>query len=205
MIATDKDDRLRRNEWYVIPVSQAVAEAIVEQYHYARAASSIIVYRHGLFRHDSARCWGVALWIPPTRSCAEASYDGDWQRVLTLHRLVCVPEAPRNAASFLIGQSIKIIRRDAIWECLLTYADPIEGHTGAIYRATNWEYIGLSDVETRWVDKNGRIVARKCGTHTRTNGEMLELGYTPVAASAKHKYRMILGPAKKKQMELPLC
>ena len=79
MIATDKDDRLRRNEWYVIPVSQAVAEAIVEQYHYARAASSIIVYRHGLFRHDSARCWGVALWIPPTRSCAEASYDGDWR------------------------------------------------------------------------------------------------------------------------------
>ena len=65
MIATDKDDRLRRNEWYVIPVSQAVAEAIVEQYHYARAASRsttrignrsiLTTCRASPFRHDRLR------------------------------------------------------------------------------------------------------------------------------------------------------
>jgi hypothetical protein len=90
------------------------------------------------------QCLGVAWWMPPTRAAAEANWEGDFREVLSLSRLVIVPDVPKNAASFLIGKSIHLIRKDGRFCCLLTYADTSQGHDGGIYRATNWEYMGLT-------------------------------------------------------------
>jgi hypothetical protein len=61
---------------------------------------------------------------------------------LQLARLVVVPDAPKNAASFLLRHSMNLIDRER-WPVLLTYADTGEGHTGAIYEATGWRFDGL--------------------------------------------------------------
>lgn len=91
---------------------------------------------HGLFRVDDERCMGVAWWIPPTKGAAAATHpDPDrWREVPALSRLAIEPEAPRNAASFLLSRSRQLIDREA-WPVLVTYADQWRGHTGAIYRA----------------------------------------------------------------------
>lgn len=196
--------KLNKNEWEVRVIELHVAQRLVEQYHYSGGGSNTGVYTHGLFRSGHHECLGCAWWIPPTRSCAEASYDGDWRKVITLSRLAIAPDVPQNAASFLLGKSIRAIRRDRQWECLLTYADTGQGHTGAIYRATNWEYLGLTKPNPRFVDGLNRIISRKSGPKTRTRKEMAELGYREVGAFAKHKYRIILPPAIVKQPALEL-
>lgn len=73
------------------------------------------------------------------------------------------------------------------WPCLVTYADTWRGHTGAIYKATNWTEAGLTKPERTYV-VGGRMVARKAGPNTRTHKEMLELGAVCVGSFAKHKF-----------------
>jgi len=180
---------LRAEDWEVRPVDIAVARRLVEEYHYARHASNTAVYVHGLFPKGAfwaCACYGVAWWIPPTRSAAEATFSQNWRGVLALSRLVVVPSVPRNGASFLLGRSMRLIDRKR-WPCLVTYADTWRGHTGAIYKATNWRYVGLTPAYDVWT-VDGRIIARKAGPKTRTKAEMLALGARFEGRFPKHKF-----------------
>jgi hypothetical protein len=170
----------------------ATARNMVEHHHYARGGSNTSVATHGLFRVGEdvfdGQCVGVCWWIPPTRSAAEATHS-EWQRVLSLSRLVIVPGVPPNACSFLLARSRKLLDR-VRWVSLVTYADQWRGHSGAIYRADNWDYVGLTKPERVYV-KNGRMLARKTGPKTRTHSEMLSLGAECIGVFAKHKYRRV--------------
>jgi hypothetical protein len=161
--------------------------------HYAGRGSNTATYRFGLYRRSDDWCGGVSWWIPPTRSAAEASWDGDFREVLALHRLACRPDVPTNGSSFLIGASIRHIVRDGRYRCLITYADTNQGHEGGIYKATNWEYLGLTTPESTFVDDAGVMVSRKAGPKTRTHIEMTELGYKNIGSFARHKFRKIIG------------
>lgn len=182
-------NRLRAQDWHVVPVPLACAQALVRAFHYSGSGANTATYCHGLLPRtstDSFDCEGVAWWIPPTKSAALASYPQNWQGVLALSRLAISPDTPKNAASFLLGKSMRLIDRER-WPCLVTYADTWRGHTGAIYKATNWKYVGMTKPERTYV-KDGRMIARKAGPKTRTHAEMLELGAEMVGAFAKHKF-----------------
>jgi len=184
---------LDANSYYVKVVLLATAQTLVRQYHYAGGGANTATFAHGLFnRGDSVNCLGIAWWIPPTKTAAEYNYPQDWKSVLSLSRLVVVPGAPINAASFLLAGSIKLIKADGRWHCLVTYADEWQGHTGQIYRATNWEYAGLTRPERTYVDANGVMGGRKRGPKTLTNAQMLERGYTYVGSFSRHRFRKII-------------
>ncbi len=182
-------ERLRKSDWEVRDVSLNKSRRLVEAFHYAKGGSNTAVYLHGLFRKGDIfdeQCLGVAWWLPPTRSAAEATYPANWQGVLSLSRLVIDPIVPTNAASFLLAGSRRLINHES-WPCLVTYADDWRGHTGAIYRADNWEYIGKTKPQ-RIYQRNGVMIARKAGPKTRTHAEMLALGAICLGSFAKHKF-----------------
>jgi len=139
------EEKLRKNEWAVVPIDIDTARTLVENFHYAKSSTNTRVYTHGLFRKGeefwASNCLGVAWWLPPTKNAAIATWKGEWRKVLSLTRLAISPEVPKNGASFLLSQSIKLIDPEK-WHCLVTYADTWRKHTGAIYKATNWEYMG---------------------------------------------------------------
>ncbi len=162
---------------------------LVVKFHYSKGGSNTAVYRHGLFKRGSEECLGAAWWIPPTKTAANATYPQDWRGVLNLTRLAINPRVPKNGASFLLGKSMRMIDRDR-WPCLVTYADEMQGHTGAIYKATNWEYVGMTAKEATFF-KGDRMIARKAGPKTRTHAEMIGLGCELVGRFAKHKFRHI--------------
>ena len=182
-------ERLRKADWEVRPVEISIARRMVEANHYARGASNTATYLHGLYRKGDIfdeQCVGVAWWLPPTRGAAEATYPPNWRGVLCLSRLVIEPSIPANACTFLLSRSRRMIDRTA-WPCLVTYADEWRGHTGAIYRADNWTYVGLTKPQRAYVI-NGRLTAKKAGPTTRTHAEMLALGAEYVGSFAKHKF-----------------
>ena len=183
-------DVLRKSNWEVRPIPISEARPIVEQYHYARGAANTATALHGLYRRGEwfgAQCYGVAWWIPPTRDCA-ASLWHDPDEVLALSRLVIVPEAPKNAATFLLMRSVKLL--PARWKCLITFADTWQGHTGGIYRAAGWEYLGLTQAKAVFV-VDGRLTAIKAGPKTRTHAEMFAMGAELVGRYPKHRFRYI--------------
>lgn len=184
---------LKKADYAVRTVPLAVCQEMVAKYHYAKRGSNTATFRHGLFlKSDPDNCLGIAWWIPPTKSAALANYPANWKTVLVLSRLVVHPDVPQNAASFLIMQSVKLIRQNPRWEYLLTYADEWQNHSGAIYKATNWTYLGKTTPETTWIDSSGRMVARKAGPHTRTKVEMTALGFTPIGRYSRHRFGMKL-------------
>lgn len=186
-------DVLRAKDYDVRIVALRHCERMTVEFHYSGGGSNTGTFCHGLFRKDSWDMLGMAWWIPPTKSSAIATFpEGRWQDVLVLTRLVVRPEVPQNGESFLLGRSMKMIERDQRFKCLVTYADTWRGHTGAIYRATNWQYLGLTQPEAVWVDKDGRMVARKAGPKTRTKAEMLALDFTMLGKFSKHKFRKVI-------------
>jgi hypothetical protein len=183
-------EKLNANDWTVRDIaSWAEAKEFVAGSHYSKGCSNTRVYAHGLYRADSDVLMGAAIWLPPTRVAAESVNKENWTRVLSLSRLVVHPDVPANGASFLMGRSIRIIRSIGKWRHLVTYADEFMRHTGAIYRATNWEYVGITGGSVRWEDANGRQIARK-STVSRTSQQMLDMGYKRIGTFKKHKFVM---------------
>lgn len=188
--------RLKKEDWIVLPISKQTVRDLVEKYHYAKSATNTGVYTHGLFKkgteNDEQNCVGVAWWLPPTKAAAIATYDGDWRKVLSLTRLVIAPNVPKNACSFLLSRSIKLIDTTK-WECVVTYADTWQNHTGGIYKATNWEYCGLTPPSPVFVSSiTGKMMGRKRGGRNIKKSELIEMGFNELGKFSKHKYRMIL-------------
>lgn len=129
-----------RKDYLVREGTLTEAKALVEAFHYARGTANTCVAAHVLVGHATARAVGAALWMPPTRVAA-LSVSEDWRNVLCLSRFVIAPGEPQNAAGILLAWSIRLL--SARWHTLLTYADTRHGHTGTIYRATNWERLGI--------------------------------------------------------------
>lgn len=178
---------LRSVDYYVAPAPLPDAQAMVREHHYSKGGSNTAVYVHGLFEKTTGRLIGVAWWLPPTRVACESVNRAQWKKVLSLTRLVCLPDAPKNSASFLLGRSIELIRKDGRFVSLVTYADESRNHTGQIYKATNWEYVGKTKPYVQWRDTSGRQVACKATTN-RTKAQMLALGHVRVGAFSKHKF-----------------
>lgn len=165
---------------------------MVKNYHYSRGGSNTAVYVHGLYSKAEGALVGVAWWLPPTRVACESVNKEQWQRVLSLTRLVVLPEVPRNGCSFLLGKSIQMIRKDGRFISLVTYADEYMHHTGAIYKATNWNHVGRTGPYPRWEDSEGRQVACKA-TKNRDKATMLSMGYRLVGRFYKQKFVIHLG------------
>ena len=171
-----------RRDYVVREGPLAEAARLVEAFHYAKGTANTCVASHILERNG--RAVGAALWMPPTRVAAE-SVSPDWRNVLCLSRLVVAPGEPQNAAGILLSASMRLLPER--WHTLLTYADTRMGHTGTIYKATNWRCLGQTKGDPVWVDADGRQVARKA-TKSRTAGQMLALGLKRLPALPKVKF-----------------
>ena len=186
------DGSFRAEDWLVDTISQSTTLDVVRRFHYAQGGSKTAAARHGLFRRGNELvCMGVAQWIPPTRHTAMAVWPhGDWRRVLALSRFALDPSLNGNgaAASYLLGRAIRLIKQGGAWDCLVTYADPLQEHQGIIYRATNWTCTGPTEPERVWVDRHGAQVARKAGGKTRTHAEMLARGHRFLGYHPKLRY-----------------
>lgn len=198
------DNRLNKEDYVVVPVRLSIARKLVSQYHYAKSATNTGVYAHGLFKkedkYNENKCLGVAWWLPPTKNAAIATYpEGDWRCVLSLTRLVIVPDTPKNACSFLLSQSVKMINKK-YWHCLVTYADTWQNHSGTIYKACNWEYMGLTKPSPVFQNDDGKMMGRKRADKNFTLQEMTDLNFKSMGNFPKHKFRLIIN---KKPVPIP--
>jgi hypothetical protein len=140
-MGTKPENRLRRADWQVLPCAEFEAYQLVTQYHYSKNLGGNATYAHGLYKAAewfAADIYGAALWCNAVFLSKRFDLPAG---PLMLTRLVVRPDMPTNAASFLLGQSMRRIDRKQ-WPVLVTYADTALGHTGAIYRATNWTHDG---------------------------------------------------------------
>lgn len=122
-------------------ISSSVARDMVVKHHYSHAwpiaqlclgfyvdeiLNGVIVYGHSASSHMANSLPSINYWE------LQRLYSFDW--------------AGKNVESYMIGQSIRYIKKNhKDINILISFADPEQGHFGTIYQATNWLYCGMSD------------------------------------------------------------
>lgn len=194
---------LNKNDWKVTNLGFPVAAKLVNKHHYSHSHSKNAVAIHGLFLKEDDYCvlpFGLCWWIPPASPSVARYCSDDSSNVLSLSRMVLLPDAPKNSASFMLSRSIKLLPER--YHTLVTYADDWQNHTGAIYRATNWIYDGMTALEPIYLDDNGRMMSERNGDKTRKVSEMLAQ-YTRIGFYRKHRF-LFYRNRSKKQKQLTL-
>jgi hypothetical protein len=125
-------DRSWRLACTVKQVNRRKADAMIRAHYIGKWPTSIVLTM-GLFRGN--KLLGVITFSEVHRSIAERFGPETWE----LSRLWIDDKVPKNAETFLIGRAIRQIRREhRNLRTLISFADPEYGHSGVIYRASNW-------------------------------------------------------------------
>jgi len=112
------------------------------EYQNIQAKEVFGLFRDGVFLPELV---GVCIYTRPAGpTAAQKYYSADPDKCLELRRLCCVDDTPKNAESFLVGRSLRWLRKNTDWKFVVSYADPEHGHTGTIYRASNFKYEGTT-------------------------------------------------------------
>lgn len=185
-------------------ISNSVARDVIVKHHYAHVWPPVELC---LGFYVSGKLNGVITYgSSATPKMANALPSSNYWE---LQRLFSFDWVGKNIESFMIGASIRYIKKyHSEIDCLISFADPTQGHYGTIYQATNWIYCGLTDktggyqykYDGKW--KHPRTTSDTFGT--RVHGEILQMypniEYRKMAQ--KYRYIYLLPNNKKHKKEL---
>jgi hypothetical protein len=120
----------------------------LKRWHYSdyvniQAKHTFCLFREGNF--GIPEMVGVCIYTRPAGPSAGQSYYPEApDKVLELRRLCLIDATPKNAESFFVSRTIKWLKGNTDWEFILSYADMEQGHSGVIYRASNFQYLGVT-------------------------------------------------------------
>ena len=100
---------------------------------------------HAFFDEPEEKMIGVIVYGDPIGRLTGQSISDEIKRieVLELTRLFIHDGYGSNIESWFISQSFNWLRKNKPKiKALISYASPMEGHSGTIYQATNWLYQG---------------------------------------------------------------
>jgi len=179
----------------VMPIKYHECEEWLLKIHYAKRLPSI-THSYGLYEDNKLE--GIVTYgSPPSPSLCIGICGAEYKdRVLELNRL-CLLNNKKNQASFLVGNSLKLLPKPSI---VVSYADTSMNHNGYIYQATNFLYTGLSDKRTEW-----RMIGSN--QHSKTIVELYSLEqrqnnkdkFHMIDRPRKHRYIYFLGDKKQKK------
>jgi hypothetical protein len=130
--------------WYVSQVERKDISKFVEDNHYSGSINGCISdYCFALYSPDMVMK-GAMFYGRMAMANQYKKFDTDPSNVIELRRLCCVDDTPRNAESFFIGRTIKILKKVWSGKVIVSYADQEYGHAGTIYKASNFTSLGKS-------------------------------------------------------------
>jgi len=149
---------------------------------------------------------GVCIYTRPAGpSAGQSYYPESPDKVLELRRLCLIDDTPKNAESFFVGRTLRWLKNNTDWEFVLSYADGEQGHTGVIYRAANFKYLGLTspgktlDVDgTRFHIRTLSMIDRPYGVEINRRYKAKDPGVKIITTKPKHIFTYIIKKKKQK-------
>jgi len=181
----------------VLPIKHEECEEWLLKIHYAKRIP-LIMHSFGLY--VDKKLDGIITYGMPASPALCVGVCGEDHRhlVLELNRL-CLLNNKKNQASFLVGNSLKLLPKPSI---IVSYADTSMNHNGYIYQATNFIYTGLSAKRTEWrIRDSNRHSRTLTSQHTLEEMQNNPDKFYRLDRPQKHRYIYFLGDKKqKKQM-----
>lgn len=178
-----------KDVFYIDEISKNLAYDFVKKYHYLGNAKFFCEQAFGLFAIHGGQLLGVATFSQPQGNVALKGWFGLTNQdkcVYELSRLCLSPSLNKtNATSFLLGGSIKILKKQGKIRAVITLADSTR-HVGSIYQVCNFKYYGLTDFKMDFFSEDGKVNPR--GSTKDKRGVWLP-------RSRKHRYAYIIDPS----------
>jgi len=192
-------------EMKIVKLSKLECEQWVKLKHYSRRAS---IFWAGFGLEIDGMIEGVCVYGQPSPPIQKHAFmDRDFQ-LFELARLV-IQTKQKNAASFLVGNSLKMLESPC---AVVSYADTEQGHSGIVYQATNWLYTGATKSHDKAYLVNGKrthpMTLRDQGITDPTRWAK-ENGITMIPPMEKHRYFQLVGNrsqrrAMRKKLQYPV-
>ena len=125
------------NSMTVMTATKKQCEEFVVNKHYSRRAS---IFWKGFALVEGGMITGICVYGQPSPPIQKYAFRDREFKLYELARLV-VQSNTKNAASFLVGNSLKQLEKPS---AVVSYADSEQSHSGIIYQATNWIYTGAT-------------------------------------------------------------
>lgn len=125
-------------------VERRIIKNFIENWHYSKSINGCISdYCFALY-DDHENMVGAMFYGRMAMANQYKRFSDDESKVIELRRLCCIDDTPKNAESFFIGKSLRMLKKK--WRgVVVSYADKEHGHSGIIYKASNFKQ--LEDVK----------------------------------------------------------
>jgi hypothetical protein len=116
----------------------------VEQWHYSKSINGVISdYCFKLL--DKGKLIGAMIFGRMAMANQWKKYAKQPTEVIELRRLCCIDDTKKNTESYFISKCIKWLRMNTKIKIIVSYADPFYSHSGIIYKASSFDYLGQSN------------------------------------------------------------
>jgi len=185
-----------KSDYHIDRITKKQAEELLLTYHYLKDISKGFKSGHnfGLFKKNDfsplniGQLLGAIIFtglpVPEVAQGAFGLERNEQQGLFELSRLCIHPDTQsreHNITSWFVSRAIKQLRKDTEVKAIISYADS-DFHSGTIYRACNFKYVGLTDAKKDFYYADGTKHSR--GKVKGAEGEWRD-------RSRKHRYVLV--------------
>lgn len=145
-------------------------QLFIEENHYSKSINGVKVSYCFSIHDVSGNLVGACLF-GQLSTTAWKKFGECEKDVLELRRLVTLDTCPRNTESWFISKCINWIRKNTKVKILVSYADPMYGHIGYVYQASNWVYCGVSGKDKGFKDPETGKIYHSRALRTKYKGD----------------------------------
>ena len=194
----------------VVQLEDFMARPFIETWHYSRRATKGDHFYFGWLidkKLYAVADYGIGVNQYQARSISSMSLlNVTSSNLIELKRLCrTCPKMDINLTQFM-GRCHKLLKKMG-YVYVVTFSDPAHGHTGGLYRAANFDYLGKTVPEYHYIDEAGESRHRLYpARYSKRNGCTLKeaisiLKLTKVRNVAKDRWLLCINK-KKKSYEL---
>lgn len=141
--------------YLITEINRKEAQVFLVKYHYSKSINGVIADKiFGLFEGDNLI--GVALFGRMAMAGQWKKFSTDKDKVLELRRFA-LSQNLYNQGSWFLSRCLKLLKERII----VSYSDMEYGHTGALYKATNFKLVSTPKPQKVILYK-GKLYHDKC-------------------------------------------
>jgi hypothetical protein len=186
----------------ILPCLRSEVKDFVESHHYSKNINGLKISQcFKVLSLDNLLVGAVIFGQLSTTSWKK--YGKSESEVLELRRLVLLDQCEFNTESFVIASCLRYLKKHTNYKVVISYADPYHGHSGVVYRASNFEYLGCTASDTLLKDPDSGKLYHSRAMRTKYNGKFKPFAVRlqqlnaaglleKIIVPGKHIYRYIL-------------
>lgn len=138
-------------------IPKRIAKIAYNRWHYLGHKGFLSTINYGIY-HNEELLGAISFGIPNAKN-VKGFFDTQTQNtVFELSRLALSEKCPKNSESHVISIAMKLLKKDCPHiNLIITYADISMNHSGTIYKASNFQYVGITKLKTDLYVKGKKV------------------------------------------------